>query len=299
MIAHGVPLFPLFRPAIRSDEDVVNRYNDRFSAYSDFNFTNLYSWNVGREVLISELNGNLVYRFADYQSGEPFYMFMGDCDVNNTAIALLDLQDTNAAELRLIPECTARLLDDRLFTIEELPEHADYIERVDELCKLAGRHFASRRHQAARFMRAYPSAIFDVLDLADPRLRHEVVQLYKAWTRGALGEHAAELAAFERCVEFFRDRTVMTALRVDGDIVGITLHEPIGKQMAINHFEKTMIGSYVGVSAYLVWRTAQFLSERGIRFINIEQDLGIPGLRTNKRSYAPVDRLRKYRVRAR
>ncbi|MEJ0042787.1 MAG: hypothetical protein WDM81_11525 [Rhizomicrobium sp.] len=55
----------------------MERITRRFPPYSDFNFLNLYSWDAGERVRLSSLNGNLVIRFADYLTDEPFYMFLG------------------------------------------------------------------------------------------------------------------------------------------------------------------------------------------------------------------------------
>ncbi|MFH1170731.1 MAG: hypothetical protein V1704_04200 [Candidatus Vogelbacteria bacterium] len=45
----------------------------------------MWSWDVNGEMRISELNGNLVVRFNDYLTGEPFYSFLGDNEVNEMA----------------------------------------------------------------------------------------------------------------------------------------------------------------------------------------------------------------------
>ena len=43
-------------------------------------------------------------------------------------------------------------------------------------------------------------------------------------------------------------------------------------------------------------QTAKALSEQGYEYMNIEQDLGIAGLRKAKKFFGPVAMLRKYTV---
>jgi hypothetical protein len=54
--------------------------------------------------------------------------------------------------------------------------------------------------------------------------------------------------------------------------------------------------NYKGVYSFLVSESARQLLKKGKKYTNIEQDLGLPGLRQAKRSYAPAVMLKKYTI---
>ena len=66
---------------------------------------------------------------------------------------------------------------------------------------------------------------------------------------------------------------------------------------SISHFEKADTVSHQGVFAFVKKQVAHLLTEKGTTHVNLELDLGIPGLRRSKSSYAPHKHLRKYVVR--
>ena len=63
----------------------------------------------------------------------------------------------------------------------------------------------------------------------------------------------------------------------------------------IGHFEKAD-PKVEGLYQYLKHAVALNLSERGVKYMNIEQDLGVEGLRHAKMGSHPVHFLKKYTV---
>jgi hypothetical protein len=51
---------------------------------------------------------------------------------------------------------------------------------------------------------------------------------------------------------------------------------------------------YDGIASYLTHLTSRHFLDRGYTFANIEQDMGIPGLRAYKRSWRPCHFQRKF-----
>ena len=68
------------------------------------------------------------------------------------------------------------------------------------------------------------------------------------------------------------------------------------ERLEFTHFEKADIANFPGIGSFLNQQVANVLASRGIQYINIEQDLGIAGLRMSKRSYDPCGYLRKFSV---
>ncbi len=101
-----LPEFPNFKKLELTDKEDVEKITSKFPPYSDFNFISMWSWDTKGEMRISQLNNNFVVRFTDYLTGEPFYSFLGDNKVNETAEALLELSKKEKVmpKLQLLPE---------------------------------------------------------------------------------------------------------------------------------------------------------------------------------------------------
>ena len=84
-----IPKFPNFKKLELTDKKEVEKITFKFPPYSDFNFTNMWSWNLKNEMGLSILNDNLVVKFIDYVNGQPFLSFLGDNLVNETVRELI------------------------------------------------------------------------------------------------------------------------------------------------------------------------------------------------------------------
>src|SRR5438045_3776660 len=124
-----IPEFPQFKKLELSDKKNVEKFTSKFPPYSDFNFVSMWSWDIKEEMRISQMHGNLIVRFTDYTTGEPFYSFLGNTKVNETAEALLELSKKEGLpiQLKLIPEDSIKDLDLKKFKIAEDRDNFDYI----------------------------------------------------------------------------------------------------------------------------------------------------------------------------
>jgi hypothetical protein len=298
-----LPQFPQFKELALSDIDDVQSYTTRYAPFSDFNFASLWSWNIDSSVLLSDLNGNLVVRLGDYVSGEVFYSFLGDTRVNETVEALIDLshRENLRPQLQLIPEVVAERLDPDRFAVTEDDRHADYILMVDRLRTYQGSRLASKRNEVRKFLRLCPQTRFDIIDLNDPATVEQARALFERWNSRRSGPHDREaeweFKAFERCLESQAHfPLIAVGIFADEALIAISILEIIDNSYAFTHFEKTDTANFPGIGSFLNQQVANLLASRGIQYINIERDLGIAGLRMNKRSYVPCGYLRKFSV---
>jgi len=67
------------------------------------------------------------------------------------------------------------------------------------------------------------------------------------------------------------------------------------KKYAISHFFKAD-NLHNGVYDFLNKKVSQYLATHNVALWNWEQDLGIENLRRSKKSYRPVNFLKKYKV---
>lgn len=288
--------FPAFSKLEIDHKDEITRFTSGFPPYSDFNFTSLLSWDDG-STEISLINGNLAIKLADYITGESAYSLLGDNQIEESAKLLLTLTD----KLSFVPETAARnITDQSTFWIEEDRNNFDYIYEVGMLADLPGGDLKKKRNKANRFRNS-----LDGMEVASRQLspsdRQDVERIFAAWHDSAdktEEEIRAERQALSRLVEYSGSLDIeMTSISIGGSLMAFSLNEKIGPQYSICHFEKALPEhNDLNVYTYLSQQAAKRLRELGCQYVNWEQDLGLPGLRSAKLSYKPDRFLKKYIV---
>lgn len=212
----------------------------------------------------------------------PFSPLDGDA-----CAALLDLAECIGPIGAEAPALAARLG----LTCEWRDADSDYIYESSRLAILAGAK--AKRAQAHSFERECRPEIL-ALDSAASALAEEVLDgwfadIDKPTVETDLNECREALGAYER-------------LDLDGMIVTVAkrpvaflLAGPGADGSRIVHFAK---GRRAFSGAY-PWLFAHYAGVARAERLNFEQDLGKPGFAQAKRAFAPIERLRKYRLKRR
>lgn len=300
-----LPEFPKFKQLELSDrKDIESRTQD-YPPYSDFNFISMWTWDTRGEVRVSQYKKNLVVRFNDYIDERPFYSFLGSSDVSETAIALLDLSQEEKLEpvLRLIPEVTAKNLDENLFVKNEDRANFDYIYDLHKISELKGKSFETKRNQINRFTKRHSNISSKILDLSHVDTRSDLIKLSKVWKNHKLKLDKPdeeldfnELVALKRAFYIEDDPSIIgIGVYSDQEMVAFSIDQISDLGHSVAHFAKAN-RRYVGIYDYLMRESAKVLLKKGCMLLNYEQDLGLSALRHAKSSYRPVAFLRKYVV---
>ena len=230
-----------------------------------------------------------------------FFSFIGDARLDDTAKMLLELSISLGLRpsLALVPEVVARALNAREFEVEESADHHDYVISLHKIASYQGEEFAAKRYDCRLFLSRTPAFRSEVMDLADPSLWRKIFDLCDLWQvqRGGTSDSDHDRSALERCVKSASDLDLIPlGLFVNETLIAFSIVGVLGNGHSICHFEKADARGFPGVYSFLRKQLAAVLIERGIEHMNLEQDLGVPGLRRSKTSYAPVALLRKYNV---
>ncbi|MBI2620862.1 DUF2156 domain-containing protein [candidate division WWE3 bacterium] len=292
------PKYPYFKKVQLSDKALITAIAIKHPPYCDFNFTNIYNWSSPKSpTVFSILNGNLVIRMKDFVDDNEIVSFIGSNGIIETVKTLLYSYNT----LTMVPDCciTDEVMNCADINIEEDINNLDYILSLEPLLTLSGRKYKSKRKRIRQFKESYPEHRVVLLDLTDRCVRSEIVRLTKLWgiNKGlSLSKIRNELCAIERAMGISSHfNFVAIGVYVNECLVGYTINECAREDMPFGGFGKSDV-RYVGAFPYLEYMTALELNRLGYKYLNYEQDLGIPNLRKAKLSWRPVYFLKKYKI---
>lgn len=296
-----IPKFPTFKKLEIEDKEEIEDYVKKFAPYSDYNFTSIWAYNVEDDIIVSQLNNNLVVRFRDYITNDPFYSFIGKNKISDTIDQLLKFSVHNKLPpiLKLIPEDVIRSEDhlDDLYDIKEDVDNADYIVQTEDLAKLEGGKYEHKRWRVKKFIKNFPGYNFTELDLQKKDIQAQIFILFEEWEKEkakSREDTGHELIALQRLLaQAHKLKLVGIGVYHEGHMIGYIISEIVHDRHIVGHFMKAN-PRFTGVTEALYNYNAQHIAKKNVAHINMEQDLGIEGLRESKLSWRPHHYLKKY-----
>lgn len=288
-----IPTFPEFYPLTLDCRPEVHAYLAQHPPLaSEYTFTNLYAWAEVQSYALTRFENGFLIRKGD----DAHMSFLQPLVPEQRAEAVQACFDYLAAH-GAVP-VIARVGED--FLTPDLPatvaadrDNDDYLYAVEELIDLPGDKFHDKKNLLNQFRKKYE---YRYLPLT-PEIIDRGLSFQHTWCaerecekdEGLAHEHCATF----RMLRHFRELELLGgAFEVDGQLVSLTLAEPLNPETMVIHVEKGkagMTGIYQAINQ-------EFLSHaaREYRYVNREQDLGIPGLRKAKMSYNPVRLVEKF-----
>ena len=297
-----------------SDKPLLDNYLCKAAApVCDYTFTNIYAWQTLYQTVWAEVEGALVVRF--WLDGEYGYMVVGAEDYSRVMTALLAETKESGARLRLggmtkedverFKVWAAENGGMERFAICDNPDYRDYIYSVEDLSTLAGRKYQPKRNHINKFESKYT---YEFKELT-PEYFQECLCLECRWQLRKAVMDNPEVAKIHEC----KDTAEKTAIRrafdayaelglyggvllVNGHVAAFTYGSAMSDDTFCTHIEKadsTMEGIFPMINRCF----ARALAERGFRYVNREEDMGLAGLRRSKNSFYPVRLQEKIGVR--
>ena len=167
-------------------------------------------------------------------------------------------------------------------------DEADYLYLRETLVRLQGKKLHGKRNHINRFLENHPDYVYEKID--DENVA-DCLELSAVWDEENNAEHDEEKSYERKALEYAlchrRELGLIGALiRVDGKAVAFTLGERLTEDTFVVHFEKAYAdvqGAYPMINREFVKREL-----KGYKYVNREEDMGIPGLRHAKTSYQPI-----------
>lgn len=185
-------------------------------------------------------------------------------------------------------------VDANKFCWDDSPADADYFYPAENFRGYRGELLRKKRNLMQQLLAAHQVTARPLTD----DTAADALAILDAWLRGkqkqpgeADDSACREALALRR--HFGLDGLVYYA---DGLPAGFLLAQPFTPSVAVMRFAKGD-DRYKGIYQYMFHHYCA--ANSGLRWLNFEQDLGLPNFRQTKRSYQPAAMLRKFRVRLR
>ncbi|MDO4552551.1 MAG: phosphatidylglycerol lysyltransferase domain-containing protein [Bacillota bacterium] len=207
-------------------------------------------------------------------------------------------QDFN---LRLVPIHMLEQLDaafpGEMRWLDDRPNY-DYIYLTQDLIELKGRDYHAKKNHLNYFLEHYPYEYRRM----DSSMAEEAMEFIRTFNRrkGELSAYEMELLLHEEEAmdDVFRNIEAVGyltgAIYIDGKLEALSLGGALGRKTVTVHVEKANVeyrGLYQAINNEFCKHQASH-----VKYINREEDMGLPGLRKAKLSYRPVKLLENYIV---
>lgn len=285
---------PSFKPLTLADKPVLQPILSRFShPLSGYSFALLHVWHNYFNYAWQLMDDTLMMSFDLHHGNikrclmQPIGDFGEKCQ---QTILKMAQEKTDPFHLFGISEAFIQKHKTFCshFDIVYRLEYSDYIYKASDLAELKGEKYAKKRNLIHQACRAYKFTVDTLhaknIDDAFFVLKRCDLEIPE---RGPSETRQGERQALELALEHFgRLGFHGVLIRIDETPAAFAIYEVLPNQTAIVAFERAL-RTYKGLSQIINQETAKSLQQQGIEFINREEDLGDPGLRQAKMSYAP------------
>ena len=287
----SLPQFPEFRFIELEDQNLLAAAIARHpSEACEIHFANIFLWRQFEHSKLTAINGNLCVLCEPPSEPAYFLQPVGENDIEGTLRACLSF----APRLSRVDESFA-LRYGGAYRRELDRDNFDYVYRTEDLIELKGKKYDGKRNRIRKFERHYA---YDYMRLSRDHLSG-CRELLARWLEVKAGSDGF-IGNVWRCVNeeglaHFDELLLSGAVfKVGGRVAAFSLGARLTPDTAVIPIE-IVDPSYDGLSQ-LVNREFVRREWADCRFINREQDNGIPGLRRAKTSYHPHHFIKKYNI---
>lgn len=292
------PKFPEFKRLSASDIGLINEYTSGLSGdICEFSVGNLLAWEDFDRPSFTFIDESLCIRI-DPVDEPPFFLEpIGGADRHGAIMMCLE----HAGKLSRVSLETALNLRDLPLKIYEVPDHFDYVYSTKDLAELRGRKYDGKRNHIKRMTRHLGEYEYFPLSKKDAP---EILGFMEVWLDIKRREDAqsqpcfafsCQYDAIKKVFDYYDNLGLLGGKVVSrGRIVGFSVGSHFNDRAACMHYcygDPNVPGSFQGTLREACGKTfAKY------EYVNLEQDLGLPGLRKLKNSYHPLRVVKKFEI---
>ncbi|MBI5400125.1 DUF2156 domain-containing protein [Candidatus Saganbacteria bacterium] len=247
---------------------------------------NLLIWQDFDRPQITLINDNLCL-FISPINEKPFFLEpLG----NQQLLATIETALNHCGKISRVTETFVKQLPQNQFKICCLRAHFDYLYETKVLAELKGRRFDGKRNHIKRFRLRHQNYTYQPLQ---PEAETACLQLFEEWFAARQeSRHFPRLArtaqrqALVKAFKYFKEINCRGGvLKIEDQVKGFIMGSPLNDRTISVHFQYGH-PSVQGIFPTLLWEACN-KTFADFNCLNLEQDLGIPGLRQSKLSYSP------------
>ncbi|MFC1540747.1 DUF2156 domain-containing protein [Candidatus Margulisiibacteriota bacterium] len=291
-----LPEYPKSKKLDIDDLEQISRHLKKHNAdICELCLTNLLIWKDFDRPELTLINGNLCILITP-PNEDPFFLEpIGDHKTAETIATCLDHSGKiSRASEKFINKITAKD-----YKISCLRNQFDYVYQTKALARLKGKKYDGKRNHIKRFVERFPDYKYIPLEKIDAKKAHRLFEIWFEMKKHSRFfpklAYQSQKNALKEAFELF-DELHFTggAIELEGEMSGFVLASPLSAKMLDVHF---MYGhpALQGNSQVLLWEACN-KTFSSFEELNLEQDLGIPGLRRSKLSYYPLRLEKKYEI---
>lgn len=266
----------------------------RFKAYplSDYNFTHMNIWKEAFNLSYTIAYGNLVVKGIDPITKEEYiYMPVGTGNLG-ASIEAVKLEFSSKNKPLIIKALTPKMMSEvksanpHKFNFITNRNEFEYIYKLKQIAEYEEKKLRRKRELCKHFESHYTYEFIKY----DKTHLNTVLSLIEKWHHDRDEEDGlivqSEKKGILRILNNFEDLNCDGFLLiVEEEVIGFLIAEPLTEDILLVHYEKG-IRRYKGVYDVLKRNTARYYQSE-FKYISLEEDMGIRGLRIAKELYRP------------
>lgn len=264
---------------------------------SDYNFTHLNIWKEAYQYEYAIFKDFLVISGIDPLTQESYILMpMGEgnfCEVieilMNYYKSLKRPLTIKAVTSKMKEEIGSSLKDEFEFELER--NNYEYIYETYKLANYTSKKLKRKREQCHSFEMHYEYSV----STYEPSDYQGVMDLLRRWYED-YGDYVDPIINGERKgIQYIMDHydafsCTGFVFKVKGKVIGFTLAEQLTEEILLIHFEKGD-RNYKGIYDVMKRDLSKWFDT--IKYLSLEEDMGIRGLRTAKKMYEPTQMIEK------
>lgn len=302
------PKFPKFRALTYADKDVWNDLIADYPPIAEYSFFNLMSWwSTLEKCKVSELNGNLIISYwLPEDTINSGLSVLGRNLIDETICAIFDWQKMQGyvPRLVLVPEFVMQQINyPEMYIVEPQVNHEEYILSVDVLARVSSLPEQYKK-QIRRFNSKYKWSDIEIkkLKIYNNKDKQLLLNSLFNWRNEGKWNDLGEIES--QCIRYLIINghnlgCEALALFFQDEIHAFSLFViPEDKRYVIESFGRFSY-KYDFVESLMINSSAIYYKDKGIKYINIDIDLGIDNQRGAQLQLKPYKFFKKYTIKPR
>ncbi len=258
----------------------------------EYSFANLYLWGRQKAAFLAD---QIVF-FSQFNRRSVYLFPIGPGDRKTALDAII-----YDAAARGIPCRLTGLLKEDCELVERLypgkfrfhsdRDGYDYVYDINALAELKGKKYQKKRNHLNRFLALYPDCHGEPITDGNAAVVSDMIEKWYALRQqdDPVADYHMEKAALRKAMEKRKELQMEGyCLFVNGECVAMSLASALSETVFDVHFEKALEkteGAYTAINYFF----SRYLREKygAVKYLNREDDMGLPGLRHAKLSYRP------------